>query len=206
MTAIISQSIRLARRLLKHLVRRNGTHFYLRDRFPEYAIGEGTYGSVTVLRYNSAAKLVVGNYTSIADDVTILLGGEHRPDWVSTYPFNVVDPRFSHIEGHPHSKGDVTIGSDVWLGWGSTILSGTTIGDGAVIGARALVTRDVPPYAIVGGNPARILRTRFSPEIVADMLKIKWWDWPKSRIDRAIPHLQSSAIGEFVSLVYQGKL
>src|SRR4030095_4167165 len=102
-----------------------------------------------------------------------------RPDWVTTYPFNVLDPRFAHISGHPRSKGDVAIGNDVWVGRAAVILSGVRVGAGAGIGAYALVTKDVPDYSIVGGNPARLLRMRFTPEIVAKLRDIRWWDWPE---------------------------
>ena len=138
--------------------------------------------------------------------MTIFLGGEHRSDWVTTYPFNVLDPRFTHIKGHPHSKGDVVIGNDVWVGRGAAILSGVRVGDGAVIGAYAVVVRDVPAYGIVAGNPAKLLRTRFSDAIIEELEDVRWWDWPDERIDRAVPYLQSDRIDEFLNLVRDGKL
>ena len=109
--------------------------------------------------------MIVGDYTSIASDVLFMIGGGHRMDWASMFPFR------SHFrlpgawsDGHPSSRGDIRIGNDVWIGSGALILSGITVGDGAVIGARSVVTRNVAPYAIVAGNPARHIRARFSPD------------------------------------------
>lgn len=158
-----------------------------------FHLGAHTYGTVDVLWWGEEASLTIGRFSSIADGVTILLGGNHRVDWVTTYPFSEFEdwPSAHGITGHPATKGDVRIGNDVWIGNGATILSGVTIGDGAVIGARALVTKDVPPYAIVGGNPARLLRMRFAPETVASLLACAWWDWPRERIEEAMPLLLS---------------
>ena len=103
-----------------------------------------------------------------------------------------------HIKAHPVSKGDVVIGNDVWIGRGVVILSGVRVGNGAVIGAGAVVTKDVPPYAIVAGNPARIIRYRFSPEQIEELEQIAWWSWPDKEIERAIPLLLSSDIEAFL--------
>ena len=104
------------------------------------------------------------------------------------------------MSGAPErSKGDVRIGSDVWIGAEATVLSGVTIGDGAVIGARAVVARDVPPYGIVVGNPARLVRLRFSEDLVGELLAIRWWDFDDARILELLPLLNSSRIEEFVT-------
>ncbi len=92
------------------------------------------------------------------------------------------------------NKGDIVIGNDVWIGYEAVILAGVTVGDGAVIGARAMVTKDVPPYTIVGGVPAKPIRKRFSEETISEMLALKWWDWPKERIARNIPAIQSGRL------------
>lgn len=122
-------------------------------------------------------------------------GGEHRSDWMSTYPFNVfLKEDFENIKGHPATKGQVTIGNDVWIGSGATILSGVTIGDGAVIGTNALVAGDVPSYAIYAGNPAKLIRYRFDDEVIAKLKEMKWWDWNYELIYKAIPLLQNGEI------------
>ena len=97
----------------------------------------------------------------------------------------------------PSTNGDVVIGSDLWLGQGCTVLSGVTIGHGAIVGAEALVTRDVPPYAIAGGNPAQLIPTRFPQEAIARLLDIAWWDWPDNEVARPIPLLMSADLEAF---------
>jgi acetyltransferase-like isoleucine patch superfamily enzyme len=149
-------------------------------------------------------KLIIGRYCSIADKVEILLGGNHRVDWVTTYPFSALMdlwPSAPRAKDYHTSRGDVAIGHDVWLGSGAIIMSGVTIGDGAVVAAHALVTKDVPPYAIVGGNPARIIRYRFEPETIAELLDIAWWDLPREQVATIIPLLQSDRIQDLVSTV-----
>jgi len=179
---------------------------YLADRYPEYAIGRKSYGGAEIIAYDKTTKLTIGSHCSFADGVKIMLGGEHRLDWVTTYPFNVLEPRFSHIVGHPASKGDVAIGNDVWVGRDAMILSGVSIGDGAIVAARSLVVRDVPPYGVVGGNPARLLRMRFEPDTVEALRRIRWWDWDDSRIEKAVPVLQSGDIPGFIRAVDEGRL
>ncbi|MEK8130363.1 CatB-related O-acetyltransferase [Paenibacillus filicis] len=163
------------------------------------SIGEFTYGTPEVRSWGEYSHLTIGKFCSIADKVTIFLGGEHRTDWVTTYPFNVLIPEFAFIQGHPRTKGNVTIGNDVWIASGATILSGVQVGDGAVIGAGAVVSRDVPPYAIVAGNPAKLVKYRFSDDIIVRLLHIRWWDWPTDRIESAIPLLQSGDIHTFLT-------
>jgi virginiamycin A acetyltransferase len=167
-------------------------------RYSRFEIGEWTYGEPSVVYWDAGATLKIGRYCSIAPEVTILLGGEHHPEWVTTYPFSLVVPNVPPVAGYPHTKGDVVIGSDVWLGYRATVLSGVTVGDGAVIGAKSLVARDVPPFAIMAGNPARLVRFRFEPEQVAALLRIAWWNWPFERVREALPLLQSSRIDQFI--------
>jgi acetyltransferase-like isoleucine patch superfamily enzyme len=131
----------------------------------------------------SDERIEIGSFCSIGERVVIFGGGEHRTDWVSTYPFaEVFDLKDKKIIGHPSSKGPTTIGHDVWLGFQSTILSGVTIGTGAVIGANTLVSKDVPPYAVVVGNPGKVVRFRFRAELINDLLEIAWWNWPLNEI------------------------
>lgn len=171
----------------------------LQDRFPQYNIGKGSYASdLKVLSWGEGASLSIGHYCSIADGVAIFLGGEHRIDWVTTFPFNVLWREGGGISGHPKTKGDVVIGSDVWLGRECLISSGVSIGHGAVVGARAVVTKNVPPYAIVAGNPATIVRYRFDGCVVDALLKIEWWNWSDEKIKINIPLLLSDDVVEFI--------
>ena len=160
----------------------------------QFSIGDYTYGSPGVRNYDGKTKLTIGKYCSFAAHVAVLLGGEHRLDMATTYPFPEIPepwPEARDIKGMTGSKGDVVIGNDVWVGFGATILSGVTIGDGAVIGAGAVVCGDVKPYAIVGGNPAKVIRMRFDEETVDRLLELRWWDWPEEKV-RANLHLLCS--------------
>lgn len=178
-------------------------NFYTKDRLIEHIkqgiaeIGDFSYGCPEILHWGEAAQLKIGKFCSIANGVKIFLGGNHRVDWVTTYPFS--GPKLSkiwlgkrRIEGQPATKGDVIIGNDVWIGYDATILSGVKIGDGAVIGANAVVAKDVRPYAIVVGNPAKEVRRRFDEEIIQKLLEIRWWDWPVEKIKKNIPLLCNS--------------
>lgn len=160
--------------------------------------GRGTYGDPLVLHWGENAKLKIGQFCSISSEVEILLGGEHRSDWITTYPFNCLWADAQYVSGHPKTKGDVVIGNDVWIGRGACILSGVIIGDGAIVGARALVAKDVPPYAIVAGNPARIIRYRFCETTIQKLLEIAWWNWPEEKIAEALPYLLSNEIEAFI--------
>lgn len=178
---------------------------YTRDlpHYKRYNIGEYTYGSPTVLygREEGGGDLVIGKFCSIAEDVVILLGGNHRIDWVTTYPFNKLMEEFSGIKGHPTTKGDVIIGNDVWIGYKSLILSGVKIGDGAVIAACSVVTKDVEPYTIVAGNPAKPIRRRFSDEIINRLLAIQWWNKDINIIKKYIPLMLSQDIEKFLTAI-----
>lgn len=173
---------------------------YTADRLPNYNIGRGTYGQPHLFRYPNDANLEIGAFCSIALDVSIFLGGNHHPEWVSTFPFGAMWPEYQHPD-QPISRGDVVIGNDVWIGREALILSGVTIGDGAVIGARAVVSKNIPPYGIAVGNPAQVIRYRFSQEIIARLLEIRWWEWPDKRLRSAITMLQSPDIGAFIKAV-----
>ncbi len=146
-------------------------------RYRRYEIGDYTYGDPKVVSFHEGSTLRMGKFCSLSKNVTIFLGGEHRTDWVTTYPFSALFEEAAHIKGHPATKGDVIVGNDVWIGFGVTILSGVTIGDGAAIAARSVVTSSVKPYEIVGGNPAKHIKFRFNEETIAKLLEIRWWDW-----------------------------
>jgi acetyltransferase-like isoleucine patch superfamily enzyme len=144
-------------------------------------IDKFTYGYMNLLvrQYNEGAPLYIGKFTSIADQVTIFLGGNHNVNWITTYPFGHINTEYfagEGIQGHPATKGKVTIGNDVWIGSHAVIMSGITIGDGAVIAAYSVVVKDVKPYSIVGGNPAKHIRYRFNEDVRQALLILKWWD------------------------------
>ena len=165
-------------------------------------IDKHTYGadSIKVQQWGEGAKLYVGKFCSIASKVEVMLGGNHRTEWASTFPFGHVSKDvFTQYngEGHPATKGDVNIGNDVWIGDGATILSGITIGDGACIGTKSVITKDVPPYTIAAGNPAKHIKKRFSDDIITKLLEAKWWDLDDHIINH-ISHLLCS--GDFEQL------
>jgi acetyltransferase-like isoleucine patch superfamily enzyme len=203
MTAVHDPFLRRLGRRLKRLTGQRIPQETLARLYPQQQIGRGSYGGLKLASYPNDADLVMGNYCSVATDATVLLGGEHRLDWVTTFPMSELDPA-ANIQGHPHTRGRVTIGSDVWIGREAMILSGVTIGHGAVIGARALIRSDVPPYAIYAGNPAKLVRLRFPDDIVQRLLEIAWWDWPEERIARAATYLSSPNIKAFIDAVDRG--
>ena len=161
-------------------------------------MGRFSYGKPTVLRWGEEATLAIGNFCSISSGVTILLDGVRRPDWITSFPFHSFQKEFKSVPGHPATKSKVIIGNDVWIGINALILSGITIGDGAIIGAQSVVTKDVEPYTIVAGNPAKVIRTRFDNETINELLKIKWWNWSIERIKENMPLLLSNNINEFI--------
>lgn len=169
-----------------------------RKRYPNYEIGTGTYGMPLVHDLNEGTTLRIGAYTSIASNVQIFLGGNHRTDWVSSYPFPAFFPEAGHIQNFDVSRGDVVIGSDVWLCVNCTILSGVTIGHGAVIASGAVVSRDVEPYAVMAGNPARHVRWRFDEPVRLALLETAWWTWPEEEIKQILDKLCSSNLDEFI--------
>ncbi len=181
----------------------NGPYFLSENpEYSRYSIGEYSYGKPTVLEFGEKATLRIGNFCSIAKGVVILLGGEHT-GLITTYPFNQMYRRkefaeFQRLQAHPHSKGDVIIGNDVWIGANALLLSGTKIGDGAIVGAGSVVTKPVEPYAIAAGNPASTIKKRFDQETIARLLKIQWWYWPLERIRENLPLLLSNRIEEFL--------
>jgi len=176
--------IRLKRKILPGIV------FTSKDReYRKYEIGEFTYGTPKVLKYNQNSNLKIGKFCSIAEGVKIFLGGEHQVKNISTYPFKTI---FKKDCNDDFSKGDVIIGNDVWIGYEATILSGVTIGDGAVIGAMAVVAKSVEPYAIVIGNPGKEIKKRFDEKTTKKLLSMKWWEWDIKKIIKSQEYLSSN--------------
>ena len=169
-------------------------------------IGKYTYGvdHITVKSWDSPYTVTIGSFCSIAGNCTIYTGGNHRTDWITTYPFGHIHKgTFSNFngKGHPASKGDISIGNDVWIGDNVTIMSGVTIGDGAVLAANSHIVKNVEPYSIVGGNPAKLIKYRFSKEIIETLLQIQWWNWDDSKINIVLPLLCSNSIDEVLPIL-----
>lgn len=165
--------------------------------------GPHSYGAPVLRYWGSPGGYVcrIGDYCSIADNVQVFLGGYHRPEWVSMYPFSTFAEWTADclVRNHTVARGDVVIGSDVWLGSQCVIMSGVSIGHGAVVAAQALVSKDVPPYAIVAGNPARVVKYRFDEDTIDEMLRIAWWDWPTDRVRQNLDLLMSGDMAGFIA-------
>jgi acetyltransferase-like isoleucine patch superfamily enzyme len=175
------------------------TNKILKGHFVE--VGKHTYGLPEIFFPLSGKKLWIGSFCSIGQNVIIFLGGNHRMDWVSTYPFRRFNNIFSqalNITGETSGNGDVVIGNDVWIGYGATILSGVVIGDGAVIAAHSVVTKNVAPYTVVGGNPAKIIRQRFDEGVINQLLQIEWWKWDDNKINDNTRLLNDDKITSFL--------
>ncbi len=174
---------------------------------PTVVVGEYTYyddpeGATefetrNVLYAYGPERLVIGKYCAIASGTTFLMAGaEHPTMGVSTYPFTMFGGEWAErtldlVTGMP-SKGDTVVGNDVWFGYRATMMPGVRIGDGAIVAAGAVVTADVPPYTIVGGNPARPIRSRFDDSDVELLLRAAWWDWP---VDLVTEHVRTILAG-----------
>ncbi|MDG2617654.1 CatB-related O-acetyltransferase [Thermoleptolyngbya sichuanensis XZ-Cy5] len=144
-------------------------------------------------------RLIIGKFCSIASDVKFIMnGGNHRTDWFTNYPFPVFGNGWEHAmpDSWPN-KGDTIIGNDVWIGYGAMLMPGVQVGDGAIIATGAVVTRNVEPYAIVGGNPAALIRKRFDDAVIQELLQIRWWDWDIQKITR---HLHAICGGDLAML------
>ena len=135
-------------------------------------VGNGTYGELDVRHFGTPAeRVVIGNYCSIGPECVFMTGGEHRYDGVSTYPFRV---KLGLCDNESITRGPIVLEDDVWLGFRCTVMSGVTIGRGAVVAAGAVVTKDVPPYAIVGGVPAKVIKYRFPETVIAEVNKLNF--------------------------------
>lgn len=194
---------------LSHTPKEVETIYHLND-FPLVYVGEFTYiTEILVLTYSSPPPTIkIGKYCSIAEDVKFLMVTDHPYDFSTTYPmyhyFTSLPDQIDLIKKNgtkvkfDNSDIEIQIGSDVWIGHGASILPGVKIGHGAVIGAFAVVAKDVPPYAIVVGNPAKIIKYRFNEEQIKNFLKIKWWDWEHNKIIKSIDKITSVNVDYFL--------
>lgn len=144
-------------------------------------------------------RVRIGSFTSIAGGVRFILGGNHPVDRLTTFPLRIkLGLPEAGRDGYPYSSGDIEIGSDVWIATGVTVLSGVRIGHGAVVAAGSLVSRDVEPYSIVAGAPAKPIRKRFTDGEIAALLEIAWWEWPVEKVKDAAPLLSATDITAFL--------
>lgn len=165
----------------------------------------GTYfdRNVNIISWSDEYHIHLGKYNSIGRDCNFFLHANHRIDWITTSSqlWGPVTPQIAQMHmdmGHPSCKGDIIIENDVWIGAKSTIMSGIKIHNGAVVAANSTVTKDVPPFAIVGGNPARVIKYRFDEKQIESLLKIAWWDWTEDRIKTDAMLLWSDKLDEFI--------
>lgn len=151
---------------------------------------------IPYMHLGAPEKLMIGKFCQIAHGVQIITSSaNHQMDGFSTYPFAVFgEPWSSSYQANWPNKGDTIIGNDVWIGHQALIMPAVTIGDGAIIASNSVVTKDVPAYTIVAGNPAKVIRQRFDDKTIAALLEIKWWDWPIERINQNLTHIVGANI------------
>jgi virginiamycin A acetyltransferase len=150
-------------------------------------------------------KLIIGKFCALAEGATFIMNGaNHKMSGFTTYPFGIFQSGWEAAipqTGDLPYKGDTVIGNDVWIGYKSVFMPGVHIGDGAIIAAKSVVTKDVPPYAVVGGNPAKIIKMRFDEEIINVLLQLKWWDWDKEKITKNLEILIKNDLALLKTLV-----
>lgn len=162
-------------------------------------IGQYTYGMPTIYNDKGKYKVKIGKFCCIAENVKILVDGNHITNWITIFPFEIYAEGFpGPIDRSTGKEMDIIIGNDVWIGMDALILPSVSIGDGAVIGAGSVVTKNVEDYEIVGGAPAKHIRYRFSKEQIESLKRIKWWDWPLEKIRQNSFLLESQEIDKFI--------
>ncbi len=179
------------------------------DRVSEYklkesavlSIGRFSYvdGQAWILWYGELSAIRIGSFSSIATNTVFFLRTNHHPEWICTYPIEMIPwpaETARPVDMHVGQKGDISVGNDVWIGEGTRIMPGVTVSDGAVIGAGTVVTRDIPPYALVAGNPGRVKKMRFAEREIEFLLQLQWWNWPTEKIRRFAPLLCAPDIEE----------
>ncbi len=165
-------------------------------------VGRHTYGAskIRLDHYKGSEVLVkIGSFTSIAPEVRIITGGIHPSNWVSLFPMRIAFalPK-AYEDGTPYTKGPIEIGNDVWIGTSVIITSGVNIGDGVLILPGSVVSKNIPPYAIAGGVPAKVINYRFDEKTINSLLKIQWWNWDDKKIMEEVPLLSSTNISDFL--------
>lgn len=169
---------------------------------PEHA---DEFATRNVLHHYGPDRLRIGRFCALAAGVRFIMNGaNHRMNGPSTYPFPIMGgdwARHADLIADLPSRGDTVVGHDVWIGGDVTVMPGVTIGHGAIVSTGAVVTRDVPPYAVIGGNPARVIRSRFEADDVVALLSIAWWDWPLEKITRHLRTIADGTVAELAQLV-----
>jgi acetyltransferase-like isoleucine patch superfamily enzyme len=171
--------------------------------------GRHSYGleHLRIYHWGDATRLHIGSFCSIASDVRVLLGGNHRLDWSTTFPFGHVETtRFpagsvNGTSGHPESRGDVVIENDVWIGHGCLLLSGSRLADGSVLAAGTVLAGETEPFGVYAGNPARLIRKRFSDAVISELLDIRWWEFEDATVNEIVPLLQSQPTPEILQMI-----
>jgi virginiamycin A acetyltransferase len=161
--------------------------------------GPGRFESNVLYHFEfTGDRLIIGKFCSIATDVHFIMnGGSHPTSWLSTYPFPIFGDGWEDaMPSAWPTKGDTVVGHDVWFGYSSLIMPGVHIGNGAIVATAAVVTKDVPPYAVVGGNPATVIRMRFDAASIARLEAVRWWDWDAAKITRNVRAICASDINQ----------
>jgi len=169
-------------------------------------VGKGTYGHESINLIKSPETnydLYIGNYCSIGERLTVYIGGDHNINLLTTFPFGKKCKNLNSVDGNNVTKfkGDVIIGNDVWIGLGVTIMNGVTIGDGSVIAANSHVIKNVEPYSIIGGNPAKHIKYRFEKNVIDKLLEIKWWYLDDDKLNKILPYLCSDDYQKFLNKI-----
>jgi len=168
-------------------------------------VGKWSYGNPKIYRWNWKNKIFIGNFCSLGPEIKIIIGGNHRTDWVSTsqlpadtFNFNDTFLNAQKIKNFNYSKGDLHIENDVWIGAFSIIFSGVRLGNGSVVAAGSVVTKDVEPYTVVGGNPAKFIKKRFTSKQINFLNSSKWWELEDKKIDLLSKYLLNENVDLFI--------